>query len=216
MGEPAHVSEDLTGVLKRLGDALATDDEIRSWETGRALQLRHELLTASGIAEVLSTRAQRAIVADDLDPTRSLHWVRTWVMGSRPILGLFGPTDAGKTVAAAWALARVPGRYFQSTELALERKASFGRPSGAYEAARRCGLLVIDELGAEDDAALAAKTIEDILNRRQKTARKTLLLGNIDRRTLTERYGDRVWSRIVGVGRALRVDKAGFRARGEG
>lgn len=216
MSETSHLGGSLTDLLERLEVSLATDAEIEAWESDREHTLRLELLRSSGIADVLSTRAQRAIIGNEVHPTRSMHWVRTWLASSRPILGLFGAPDAGKTFAAAWALTQVPGRYFQSNELAIERKAHFGRPSAQYEAARGCGLLVIDELGAEDDAVGAAKAIEDLLNRRQKHARRTLILGNIDKATLSERYGERTLSRLVGVGRVFRVGAEGFRSRGEG
>lgn len=196
--------------------ALATPEELDRWDADRDHDRRESLLRSSGIHDVLSTRAERRLLRGELDDTRALHWVRTWLKGQVPILGLFGPTDAGKTMAAAWALSERAGRYHTAADLCRERRASFGGPTAAYHAARVCALLVVDELGGEDDEAKAALTLEEILNFRQKLSRRTLLIGNIDQATFVQRYGERTFSRLQGVGRSFRVDKCGYRARREG
>lgn len=210
------IGDDLSAVLDRLKGHVASDDEIAEWESGQASQLRGELLRSSGVSEVLSTRAFTALTADRVGSTRALDLVRAWSVGWTPMLGLFGPTDAGKTFAAAWALSGTPGRYIESNALARERRGHFGGPTADYERAVRTGLLVIDELGREDDAVHAATAIDDVLNRRLRGSRRTLLIGNIDRATFIARYGERAWSRLKGVGMVVGLAPVGFRDRGEG
>lgn len=218
--DPTPIGPELESILGRLERNLVTPDELRAWEGDRVPQQRRELLVVSGIEDVLSNRAIESLIADDVQLTPAVHWVQTWCMSHRPILGLFGATDSGKTMAAAWALARFPGLYAEANDLCrLRREFNDRRSRGAeteYNRAVRCALLVIDELGTEDDEAYARRTLEEVLNRRQKAARRTLLIGNLDKDALLSRYGERTWSRIEGVGVAKRVKPLGFRARGEG
>lgn len=194
MGDP--IDETLAGVLARLEGQIASDDEVAIWESRRAADLRHDLIRQSGVLEVLSQKGADAIVGDRCLPTRALDLVRQWVASSHPVLCLFGSVGAGKTVAAGWALSRMPGRYVRADELTVMRKADYGRASDDYARHLRGELLVVDELGIEERADLATETLLAVLDRRQRLPRRTLLLGNLDAQHLAKRYDERVLSRL--------------------
>lgn len=196
--------EELRAVLARLGARL-DGVGVAALKAREGMERRRAMLDASGIADVLSPHGYDAIVEDRATATRAIELVQAWLTGHRRVLGLFGPPDAGKTVAAAYALARVPGLYVEADELAADRK-------GKLRArALRVELLVIDELGAEDDERRARAALNDTLNRRLR--RRTLLLGNIDAGTFEARYDERTLSRLREVGTMLRLRATGLRAR---
>lgn len=176
--------------------------------------LRAERLRASGIAEYLSDRGHEALVTHRLVRTPALEEVHAWLRGETPWLGLFGPCDAGKTVAAGWALTRGDGGvYVKVRSIVQAFTADFGRPAREYEIACRSPLLVLDELGCEDDVGRARAALEDLLDRRQRRTRRTLILGNLSRRTLDERVGPRVMSRLQACGSLVGVEETGLRGR---
>jgi len=204
MGESIALT--LEDVLARAEASLASDVEIAEWEREQASRTRHELLTLSGIGDALSQVGADAIVRDRPSETHCLRLVRSWLASRRPVLALFGGVGVGKTVAAAWALARTPGRYVRAHDLTRMRRGDFGQPDPDYWRHVRGELLVIDELGTEENAEHAGATLWDALDRRLRLPRRTLLLGNLDRQTLETRYDGRTLSRLreVAVLRAVR------------
>lgn len=134
---------------------------------------REQRLRASGVWERLTDAGEAALVRDQLIPTPALQRVREWLLGPAPAIGLFGPCDSGKTIAGAWALARLGGRY--ETLSLLET--FLGRASAEAAAP---GLLVIDNIGwelDEDRPALDAVLVE-VLTARSTRERRTVLLGD--------------------------------------
>lgn len=197
----------LADVLSRLEGQIASDEDVARWERRRAEDLRHDLLRQSGVIEVLSQGGADAVVGDRCRTTRALDLVRQWAASSRPVFALFGGVGVGKTVAAAWALARMPGRYVRADELTALRRGEYGRgPNEEYRRHLRGELLVVDELGIEEHAGHATATLYDVFDKRQRLPRRTLLLGNLDEATLATRYDDRILSRLreVGVVRSVR------------
>lgn len=185
-------------------------------EEAQARRHRRDQLERSGIDEVLTDEDVDVLVADELEPTLALRRVREWFLGGVPIIGLFGPPDAGKSIAAGWAIARHAGtaRYIEAVDLAMEFRADYGKPSDGFAAYLRAELLVIDELGTEDDAARARATLRYVLNRRRKGRRRTILIGNMDRAELTEVYGSSLMSRLTQKAELYRVPATGMRSRG--
>lgn len=210
--DPQKLDEALADIMAKLETRLATDDELERFEREEDAERRRQLLIDSGVAEVLSKHGLEAIVRDQCEPTRALQLVRPWLAGWLPVVAVLGETDAGKTVAAGWALARVPGLYIEANDLARHRRAAFGGPDSTFERAVRTQLLVVDELGAEDDAEAAAAALHEVINRRQR-GRRTLLLGNIDAKTFVSRYDARTISRLREVGKLFRVRSEGLRTR---
>ena len=212
---------ELDEVLARGREHAIDDDAVRAEREALEQARRAEQLDDSGVSAVLTESALRFVVADQLEATQSLEEVRSWMHSSLrpgsaaglPVLGLFGDTDAGKTVAAAYALAHVPGaRYHELGDLARhmpdpDRK----HPDAVWAAALDTRLLVLDELGMEDDARRARAALHHLVNRRLR--KRTLLIANLDEDTWRERYDPRTLSRLQEVARLVRVEQAGLRAR---
>lgn len=64
-------------------------------------------------------------------------------------------------------------------------------------------LLILDDLGAEFSTAYTNAALFDILNSRLITNKKTIINTNLNMKELSERYSERVISRIVGSYQAL-------------
>lgn len=205
------LGRDLFGRIQR---AAWTATEIDEHERVARIESRRALLEHSGVIRVLTAAGLDVILHDRCERTVSLRQVELWLFRA-PVLGLFGPTDAGKTVAAAWALARYPGRYHELAELAELRRAARakgGKHARAWRSALDAQLLVLDELGAEDDAGAAASALHEAVNLRLRNKR-TLLLGNIDRATWESRYDARTTSRLDEVGKLFGVPPTGLRKK---
>lgn len=177
----------LQRVLERGLEHLVSDEEFRRWEARQGERDRRDRLEASAISQRLDERGMSAILTDQARDTKALRMVRAWVASSRPALVLLGDPGRGKTVAAAWALARVAGRYVTEQQLCEMRKGEW-RTRKSYETHLCTELLVIDELGRERDADLALQVMLDVIDARQRLPRRTLLLGNAEKELLIERY----------------------------
>jgi DNA replication protein DnaC len=193
-GTSTHVDDHLQRVLERCGEFVVSDEEIARFEAQQGERDRRDRIESSGIGEHLDESGAAAIIADRPTETRALALVRTWLISSRPMLVLTGPPGVGKTVAAAWALSRLPGRYARAQELCEMREN--WRERARWATHLRCEILVVDELGLERDPALAKETLQDVVDKRQRTPRRTLLLGNLDKAGLVARYDARTLDRL--------------------
>lgn len=66
-----------------------------------------------------------------------------------------------------------------------------------------CDLLILDDLGAEFSTAYTNAALFDILNSRLITNKKTIINTNLNMQELSDRYSERVISRIMGSYQAL-------------
>lgn len=211
MAEVASLSDALGAAMRKAEQALASPEEVAEWERAQAEDSRRESLRLSGVHDVLAQSALDVLASDTCEATRALVHVRTWLASRHPILALFGGKGLGKTVAAAWALTRVPGRYATAAKLARSSVAEYGGPDASYTRALRTRLLVVDELGLEPDKDLALATLHDVIDQRQKMPRRTLLLGNMTRRVFLERYDARTVDRLREIAVIRKVDGESMR-----
>ena len=129
-------------------------------------------------------------------------------------LVLLGTKGIGKTVAACVALmeiirreldvpmasgggnnARRPGLFVTAME--FNRMSLFDRSAnGWFEKLLDTPGLVIDDLGAEMQTDMVRGLIYELLNTRYNRTRRTIITSNLDKRTLAERYGERVTDRL--------------------
>lgn len=186
----------LRRILARAHAAVADDSEIRRFEAEQQARMRGERLEASGISERLDVQGAAAIVRDRPRRTRALELVQAWVLSSRPVLVLTGKPGLGKTVAAAWALARLPGRYVCAGEMCELWASKRDRDRDRFFQLLRTELLVIDELGQESSADDARAMLQDAIDRRQRLPRRTMLLTNLGRAEIIARYDARTLSRL--------------------
>lgn len=142
--------------------------------------------------------------------------------GDLPNAVMMGPTGLGKThlslAIAREAIAAGKNVIYGSflNLLSQLEDEHFGRADGNTLAPLlSCDLLVIDDLGAEFTTSFAVATLYNILNTRLGRALPTILSTNLTLPQISERYNDRISSRIVGhfemlrfVGRDIREQKA--------
>lgn len=206
---------DIDRVLARV--RVVSDAELARYERRRERERREELLRTSGVAEVLSAHGLDAVVRDRCEPTRALELVQQWLASPWPVMLLCGPPGTGKTVAAAWALAARPGRYVELERLCQLRRERYGDPGETYWRCLQAEMLVVDELGAEEDRARGVATLHEVIDRRQRCPRRTMLLGNLDASQLRARYDERTLDRLreVAVIRAVTGTSMRPRARKE-
>ncbi len=196
MGDLAKLDDALSAVIDRARTFAVSEEEFQAWETEEVTRQRKRLLDASGVSERLDSDGEKAIVANEMLDTRALQLTRGWLLSSRPALVLLSRPGGGKTVAAGWALARLPGRYYRARDLEELMLGTTVRERDAYRAARSCELLVIDELGSERGQGDAADMLQDIIDARQRLPRRTMLLSNLDPARLVARYDDRTLDRL--------------------
>jgi len=144
-------------------------------------------------------------------------------------LVLIGPTDTGKSFAAAWAVKRF-------AERAIDRDA-WRRPDKWHESVARiqgsvrwvhiqeliearedrerilkARFLVIDDLASEDATPRTKSVINYAISTRYDDRLPTVITANLTRRELEERYGGRIMDRLINSGIIVDCDGPGFRA----
>ncbi len=62
-----------------------------------------------------------------------------------------------------------------------------------------CDLLIIDDLGTEFQTSFSLACLYNLINIRQNQGRSTIISTNLSYTTLTQRYEDRIYSRIIGA-----------------
>ena len=192
----------------------ASDDEIAAYEARQLRETWRERLDGSGI-DGLRHYDREAILADRLEPTKALTTVRAWIAGAMRTpdpgvntLVLVGGMGLGKTVAAGWAISRHSGLY-ATVETYLRDFARWLRDQSREDSSaqqlwryKRAHLVVLDELGTENDPALMRRAFERLIDQRQSRRRElTLILGNMSRDEFITRlkggvYGLRTYDRM--------------------
>lgn len=125
-----------------------------------------------------------------------------------PSLLLYGATGLGKTHISLAIAGKVTengfGVVYGSAQNLLNRleNEKFGRVmnegAGTLDMLLDCDLLILDDLGAEFSTAFTVSAIYNIINSRMLTGLPTIINTNLDPTELTQRYGERIASRILG------------------
>lgn len=162
------------------------------------LEERSDRLKTAGVEGCITDEDWERIVNDRLDHSRSLNAVEAWLKERTLYLALFGTTGCGKTVACAWGIARVGGRYVQAKKLERLFAAMYGSALQEQDALmERHGLLVIDDVGTELNPQTFASSLYEVLDRRQGSGRRTIITANMAKGDFEKRYTDsRLLSRM--------------------
>jgi DNA replication protein DnaC len=145
-----------------------------------------------------------AVIADSLGSTPAIDAVQRWIDAKgKPILVLLGGVGTGKTVAAAWALAREARRspyhgasYAKIRDLANLFRAGFGEDLKAFERHQGARLLVVDELTTERDADLGRACLHELIDWRGAKGAPTILLANRTKAEIAKHYDARTIDRL--------------------
>lgn len=208
-----------TGTLLDLisdGLRVASDYEIRAYDHERHEQLakarrarRAEILEREGVP--LSEMAHRSVVCELQPHPEACALILRWAAnGAAPrMFACVGEKGLGKTAGAAWWVASTDGRYIKARELARLHASRHRDDADRFRGYLRAKVLVIDEVGAEDDRVTVdgvRACLEEVIDERQ--TRRTLLLGNITSAQFQARLTSRASDRWAESGYTLEL-KAG-------
>lgn len=207
----------LSKVLAKL-EPLIVDDE-QAAHTERVNRESYELEGKLARANTLRTfhlspvpEIRRALIEGTPLPlaTTSVRAVRKWLTKRdvRPWLVLRGGTGCSKSTAAMWALCNgpKPAMWLDAPRAEQVFSAMWGDEVHEQQAALRCSLLVLDDLGTETSNARLGAILVRLLQNRQDLEHRTIVTLNVE--SLQELYPDaRVGSRLEQL--AVIVDDKG-------
>lgn len=135
--------------------------------------------------------------------THALSMARRWLASDSPSLVMHGGTGCGKTFAAMWLVAtHERGAAFVRGH-ALARWPAWKEP--ILEADEECpwrvnlrtvSLLLVDDVGGEQQADTIRATLQDLLDHRLDNGLRTVITTNLGMQEFGERYGAPMMSRI--------------------
>lgn len=153
-------------------------------------------------------RANQADLAARVRDARLLGPARAWTWGS-PCLLMSGPTESGKSSAAALVVLRAIAkgreadaplwrgiRWYGANEL-MRHAREWSLGAGECPEVRQastCGLLILDDLGNEQEWQT---TTFDLLQARYERGLPNIVTTGLRPAQLIERYGDAVLRRII-------------------
>lgn len=184
-----------------------------------AASREHRAAVCAAMSGRLRPETEAAIIAGEgLADTPALSAVREWLAGDRPVLILSGGTGAGKTVAAAWALAAREGAFqaLRAVRLgsAFERWSS-DREDGVEALRLKVSTMLVDDLGQEPiEDRRVIPAIEELFDARQTPRLRTLITTNLSRDQIRQRYSERVISRLAQNAKVVQVSGTDLRRGG--
>ncbi len=213
-----------TGIAQFQAATAKWRDELATWESANAEAaveyaiLDAEYVTAEERLEgakwqevkehYLAERMRRMGVpsncvraADSVSETKALQAARAWFGLPQWSLVLFGGFGVGKTTAAAWCVQEWIRRGFRVKWVrAPEASMSplFGAEANVFqEDCRACDALVLDDFGADRASDVWRTWLEDVLDARWGSQRKTLItVNNLDGDEFKARIGGRLTDRL--------------------
>lgn len=117
---------------------------------------------------------------------------------------LIGGTGLGKThLSSAIAQRVIDSGYsvvYDSAQNVFDcyERVRFAHEAGDTERYLTCDLLIIDDLGSEFTTQYTSAVLYRIVNERLIKGKSTVLSTNLDNKELKKRYGDRIYSRLLG------------------
>lgn len=196
------------------GIPVATPEQIEAYEQNKrneerkALWTRRKELLESMPAIPLDDSAITRVIREDYQERPAMFAVKAALSVKSPTryLMLTGGADAkksvgvGKTTAAAHALVTLGGGHYVYSDDLAPLASSIHRDDRAQMAAlEQCRCLVIDELGIEaSDGRRRARdaALFRLIDRRQGRPKLTILVSNLDIKTLMQQFDPRLRSRL--------------------
>jgi hypothetical protein len=192
------------------------------------LRAASEYLRSAGVPRLFAERVLASVPGsgrrEALEDVETLRVVRAFLVagqataqmhdGARELFTggewgvvLAGPPGNGKSLAAAYAIARAGGVWIDARRLA--------NPKMEIDAAERAPLLVVDDLGTEYSGtnAYATERAAALLELRYQDRRRTLVTTNLRRDDFAARYGPRLFDRLRDRAKFLELLSPSLRGR---
>jgi len=193
---------------RRRADPEGYEAELAAYEVMRAQEAAQEAwlaraarLERSGADAELPDDVRTRVVNGDLDEWHSVQATRSWLSSrdGKSCLVLAGTTGVGKTVAAADALAAEGGLLVSANEFVIAFAAMFGHEAEARERMLKTRLLVVDDIGTEDDHGRMTSALVALLSKRASAQwSPTIMTTNMSVNEFAKRYdSDRLKSRCA-------------------
>lgn len=152
--------------------------------------------------------------------TRATHEAAEWMRGDRRVLVLIGDVGVGKTVAAALIAAafirrRKVVRYLREPSLVRWWHSSTLAHEDHVSRLREADLVVVDELGTtlSGQGERARDATGGLLDDRIAGDLRTVLIGNLTEKRLSDAYGSRFADRLREIGRVVHLTGESLRGR---
>jgi len=164
------------------------DQERREFEAANGRERREDNLDRAKVR--LPDGAMEAIVSGLPRPTQALALVRAWWRSrSKPWLALAGDNSVGKSVAAAVLLADEGGRWISSSDLVRVFAGLYPDSQAEQDRLKSARMLVIDDLGDEDDPERMQKALKELFDERGSAKRTpTVFTVNLSKQAFIARY----------------------------
>ena len=171
-----------------------------------AIATEERLITVSGVPRALQT-----LVCGNMKPTDATIAVDTWLESGQTLLLLAGGVGIGKSVAAAYAIKRTPGRWFAAPDMPQLQGYERARE---VDALMRPRLLVIDDLGAEyaDRNEWARTQLRTLICKRHDEGARTVITTNLNAAAWKEYADARLIDRL-GTGTVKTIGGASMRRK---
>jgi DNA replication protein DnaC len=158
-------------------------------------------------------------------PTAAIRGVNMWNHDRQCFLLLHGEHGTGKSFAAAYALYviarskllskwRYPSSWGGLLNAMWVSAYRVTTKDELYETARGVPILVIDDLGSEENTSRAKSRLTEIVAERYNHRRSTVLTTNADSLELEKIYGDRMADRVIGAGYTVHCGGESLRLAG--
>jgi DNA replication protein DnaC len=191
---------------RRRANPEAYEAELAAYEARRQQEAAQEVwqaraarLERSGADDQLPDDVKGLVLKGDLGDWHAVQATRGWLANrdGKSCLVLAGTTGVGKTVAAADALASEGGLLVSANEFVIAFSAMFGHEAEARERMLKARLLVIDDVGTEDDHGRMTSALVALLSKRASAQwSPTIMTTNMSVNEFAKRYdSDRLKSR---------------------
>lgn len=203
--EPVALTDALVPVREKLRamgldpDGEPEDTRGESAEDARARHQRR-METLAGRWRTLVPEMYQTASLDDLDDLQSPVRIRSWLRSGSLNLVLAGPVGTGKT-HAAYAVgnqALEAGRWVEAYtvgDLMDSLRPGASDSYGTWERARRCHVLILDDLVAKA-TDWEAERMTLLLDARTREQRQTIVTTNVPSAELGEVWGNRFLDRL--------------------